>query len=288
LATSTPAPPTTSPTIASFTASSTTVSASGENVELYWTTSNFVTGDYVTINNVKVGGSSDIQEIIKTTTFTIQACTAAGVCGSSRSLAITYAPPGVPTITSLYGSNQSATTTEPPGVYNNVFLWSGGSFTLNWTSANASSVRIFLNSDLDHYMTEKTNGSIASLQYINPATDYAEACSATSCGSPISLNVLIIPSLVFSVNPSQITAGSKSTLSWSSYLDSAGAPGVYTNFTATTNGKTTTSTGSAASGTATYAYSSTTAYSVQACYIDPQNNYEPICSMVKTATITVK
>jgi len=120
------APPPPLPTVTSFSASQTTLSASGGSVTLTWTSSNATSATMdQSVGAVAVNGST-VVSVTSTKTFTL---TVSNVTGSTQATVTITVLPAVPAITSF----TALPATLPFG---------GGSVTLTWTTSNVSSVSI--------------------------------------------------------------------------------------------------------------------------------------------------
>ncbi|MEG9438366.1 DUF1929 domain-containing protein [Edaphobacter sp. HDX4] len=184
-------------TTATISASPTSISSGGSST-LTWATTNAASA---TLNGapVAVNGSQTVSPT-STTTYTLVATNSAGTSTSAQT-SVTVGSGGAPT------ANISANPTS---------ITSGGSSTLTWSSSNAVSAKLNGNS-------VAVNGS----QTVSPTstttyTFVATGSSGTTASAQATVTIVSgSPTASISANPTTISAGGSSTLTWSTTNDTS-------------------------------------------------------------------
>jgi len=187
------------PTIASFTANPTTVTA-GQPTTLSWS----VTGaTSVTMDNgigaLAASGSGSISPA-QTTTYTLTATNTAGSATARVTVTVTASAPSVPTIVSFTANPTTVTAGQPT--------------TLSWSVTGATSVT------MDNgigALPASGSGPISPAQ----TTTYTLTAANTAGSATARVTVTVtapapgVPTIAsFTANPSTVTAGQSTTLSW--------------------------------------------------------------------------
>jgi hypothetical protein len=182
-----------------FSANPTSV-ASGGTTTLTWQTTdaNACTASGGWSGSKGTSGTETSPAITVNTTFTLT-CTNTQGGSSSRSVNVTLASNPAPTV------NFSAT----PGS-----VAVGGSSTLNWTTSNATSCTG--SGGLSGWAGAKATSGSANVGPINAATTFTLACTGSGGTTTrnTTINLLAAPTLNFSANPTTVSAGGRSTLTW--------------------------------------------------------------------------
>jgi hypothetical protein len=192
------------PTINTFTASPTTINA-GQSTTLSWTTTNAsytVLTDLATGNNIAVFAPNDsyLATPASTRTYRLTAADAAGCALPTRDIIITVTT--CQTITSFTASPTAITT--------------GGTSTLSWATAGATSVDILDLTNTTIITTgQPANGSFS----VTPASTTIYRLRANGSCAPQTQDVTVTVCPVasastFTAAPATINAGQNSTLSW--------------------------------------------------------------------------
>ena len=196
-----PAPNVTKPSIGSFTAEPTTITA-GQSSKLSWS----VTGtEPVTIEITDVGNPTSTSVSVSPTatkTYTLTASNSAGSVTKDVSITVNPAPPPAPNATKPTIDSFTASPST---------ITAGQSSTLSWAVSGTQPITI---SVTDLGTVSGTSGSVsptATKTYTLTASN-----SAGSVTKNLSITVnLIKPSITsFTATPASITAGQSSTLSW--------------------------------------------------------------------------
>ena len=193
------------PAITSFTASPETITA-GTSTTLSWATTGAtsVSVSPGTIASVAASGSISLSPSA-TTTYTLTATNSVGTV--TATVTVTVNEPTLPAITSF--------TANPTGVT------LGGASTLSWVTSGATTLTITPGT----FATTNASGSTgvspeATTTYVLTATNAAGSVTASATVTVSAQTLPVINS--FTANPTSITSGSSSTLSWST----SGATGV--------------------------------------------------------------
>lgn len=144
------------------------------------------------------GGTQTVGPLTATQTYTLT-CTATGGETASQSATVTVASSvPVPTVT------LSATPTS---------VASGTSSTLDWTSSNATTCTAS-----GGWTGNKATQGSQSVGPITAQTSYTLACSGAGGSAQRSVTVSLIaaPGVTFNANPTSVTSGNATTLTWSS------------------------------------------------------------------------
>jgi phospholipase C len=191
-------PPPAAPSI-QLTADHTSIT-SGQTATLSWSSTNATS---ITLDNgigtVTVPSGSKAVSPTSTTTYT---ATAAGPGGSTTaSVIITVTAPATPTIGSF---------TASPTTINK-----GGVTTLNWTTANATSVTLSPALPAEDNQALPLSGNTTD----TPSSTTTYTLTATGPGGTATASVTVTvnipaPTLTFSASPASIPSGSSSTLTW--------------------------------------------------------------------------
>jgi hypothetical protein len=167
----------------------------GQSATLSWSTTNAAAVSIDQgIGTVSTSGSLPVNPVV-TTTYTITATNSNGSATATTTLTVSPPPPP-----------PTATLSAAPGSIN-----LGGSATLSWTTANATTVTI------DHGV-----GSVGATgsAVVSPAATTTYTLTATNFTGSVSAQATVTvivppPTVVFGVAPGTIISGSSSTLSWS-------------------------------------------------------------------------
>jgi hypothetical protein len=188
-----------------FTANPTTIN-SGASSTLTWSSTNATscTASGGWSGSRTTSGSQSTGALTATTTYTLSCSGAGGSIQRSATVTVQSAPPPAPTLT---------LTANPTSVS------SGGSSTLNWSSANTTSCT----ASGGWTGTKATSGS-QTISNITTTTNYSLQC--TGAGGSISRTAQVtvgstpppppMPTVNLSANPPDVAVNGSSTLTWSS------------------------------------------------------------------------
>jgi hypothetical protein len=193
------------PVISTFAASPETIAA-GANTTLSWATTGATSISVTpgTFASTAASGSMSLSPSA-TTTYTLTATNSTGT--ATATVTITVTEPSLPTISSF--------TASPTGIT------LGGASTLSWTTTGATTLTITPGTFASTDATGSTGVSPeATTTYVLTATNAAGSVTATATVTVSAQTLPVINS--FNANPPNITAGSSSTLTWST----TGATGV--------------------------------------------------------------
>jgi OmpA family/PKD domain len=184
----------TAPTIVSFTASPTSITA-GQSSTLSWSTTGATTVTISSIGNVPLNGSDPVSPTV-TTTYTLTATNANGSVNATATVVVNTPQA---TLTACYASPAT--------------IIAGESATLFYTSQNATSVSI-----------SPGIGSVglSGTQVVSPTTNTTYTVTAngangqtTSCSIGVTVGAGSLPRIIqFSASPLTILSGQSSTLLW--------------------------------------------------------------------------
>jgi len=193
---------------------------SGATTTLTWSSSdaNSCTASGGWSGTKATSGTETSAALTANTTFTLTCANTSGG-STARSATVTIASNPAPTV------NFSAS----PG---SVAI--GGSSTLNWTTSNATSCTG--SGGLSGWAGAKPTTGSANVGPINAATTFTLACTGNggTTSRNTTINLLAAPTLNFSADPTTVSAGGRSTLTWSTQnVTACAATGAWTGPKAT-------------------------------------------------------